>query len=66
LWGCVLFCVSELLDLEFDELAKGAVESKVIPFYQSLILDTEHEVRSNALEQLGTLARILSDTFNDK
>lgn len=31
-----------------------------------MILDTEHEVRSNALEQLGPLARILSDTFNDK
>jgi hypothetical protein len=29
-------------------------------------MDTEHEVRSNALEQLGSLARILSDNFGDR
>lgn len=31
-----------------------------------MVRDTEHEVRSNALEQLGSLARILSDNFNDR
>lgn len=47
-------------------LAKGVIETKVLPFYEGLLKDTEHEVRSNALENLGSLARILCDNFNDR
>lgn len=38
----------------------------MVPFYQTLIKDTEHEVRSNALTQFGTLARVCYERFDSK
>jgi len=50
-------------------LSHGAFETiktKVIPFYQGLLKDSEHEVRSNALTQFENLSRILHLKFNQK
>lgn len=36
----------------------------MIPFYQTLVKDTEHEVRTNALNNLGNFAQIISTIFD--
>lgn len=38
----------------------------MIPFYQTLIKDAEHEVRSNALTQFATLAKVCFERFESK
>lgn len=46
--------------------ALDVMTNKVIPFYQTLIKDTEHEVRSNALTQFGTIAKVCFEKFGTK
>lgn len=31
----------------------------MVPFYQTLVKDSEHEVRSNALTQFGPLSQVI-------
>lgn len=46
--------------------ALDVITTKVIPFYQTLIKDSEHEVRSNALTQFSTVARVCYERFQTK
>lgn len=39
------------------------ITSKVVPFYQGLLKDNEHEVRSNALTQLTPFAKAVKEVF---
>lgn len=49
-----------------SDLSKEALQSKVIPFYQTLVKDSEHEVRSNALNQFVGFAKTVHQRFGDK
>lgn len=60
----VRYHLPDALSATVQYFSQDVIASKLVPFYQGLMKDVEHEVRSNALTQLTKFAKAVKETFS--